>query len=105
MCTEVPLQVQGSDKTKLQVHGSVRAQLRDKNNYKIRRECTAVSLQVQGNDKTKLEVHGSVRAQLRVRNSYKIRREVHSSATAGVRRSQHEVSDNWQCQSMVKGYE
>ena len=54
---------------------------------------------------TKLEVRSSVRAQLRVRNSYKIRREVHSSATAGVRRSQDEVSDNWQCQSMVKGYE
>ena len=30
--------VQGSDKTKLEVHGSVRAQLKIKNNYKIRRE-------------------------------------------------------------------
>ena len=37
-CTAVPLQVQGSDKTKLEVHGGVRAQLRVKNSYKIRRE-------------------------------------------------------------------
>ena len=37
-CTEVQLQVQGSDKTKLEVHGSVRAQLRVKHSYKIRRE-------------------------------------------------------------------
>ena len=37
-CTTVPLQVQGSDKTKLEVHGSVRAQLRVKNSYKIRHE-------------------------------------------------------------------
>ena len=34
----MPLQVQESDKTKLEVHGSVRAQLRVKNNYKIRPE-------------------------------------------------------------------
>ena len=34
----MPLQVQGSDKTKLEVRNSVRAQLRVKNNYKIRRE-------------------------------------------------------------------
>ena len=32
------LQVQGSDKTKLEVHGGVRAQLRVENSYKIRRE-------------------------------------------------------------------
>ena len=37
-CTAVPLQVQSSDKTKLEVHGSVRAQLRVKNSCKIRRE-------------------------------------------------------------------
>ena len=37
-CTAVPLQVQDNDKTKLEVHGSVRAQLRVKNSYKIRRE-------------------------------------------------------------------
>ena len=37
-CTEVPLQVQGSDKTKLEVHESVRAQLRVMISYKIRRE-------------------------------------------------------------------
>ena len=30
--------MQGSDKTNLEVHGSVRAQLRVKNSYKIRRE-------------------------------------------------------------------
>ena len=35
-CTAVPLQVQGSDKTKLEGHGSVRAWLKVKNNYKIR---------------------------------------------------------------------
>ena len=35
-CTAMPLQVQGSDKTKLEVHGSVREQLRVKNSYNIR---------------------------------------------------------------------
>ena len=34
----MPLQVQGSEKTMLEVHGSVRAGLRVKNSYKIRRE-------------------------------------------------------------------
>ena len=34
----MPLQVQGSDITKLEVHGGVRAQLRVKNSYKIRGE-------------------------------------------------------------------
>ena len=34
----MPLQVQDSDKTKLEVHGSVRAWLRVKNSYKIRQE-------------------------------------------------------------------
>ena len=34
----MPMQVQGSDKTTLEVHGSVRAQLRFKNSYKIRRK-------------------------------------------------------------------
>ena len=34
----MPLQVQGSEKTKLEVHGSVRALLRVKNSCKIRRE-------------------------------------------------------------------
>ena len=37
-CIGVPLQVQGSDKTKLEVHGSVITQLSVKNSYKIRRE-------------------------------------------------------------------
>ena len=37
-CTAVPLQVQGSDKTKLEVNGSVRALLKAKTSYKIRRE-------------------------------------------------------------------
>ena len=32
----MPLQVQGSDKTELEVHGSVRAQLRVKNSNSIR---------------------------------------------------------------------
>ena len=34
----MPLQVQGSDKTMLEVHDSVRARLRVKNSYKNRRE-------------------------------------------------------------------
>ena len=34
----MPLQVQGSNKTKLEVHSSVRAELRVKNCFKIRRE-------------------------------------------------------------------
>ena len=84
-CTEVPLQVQGNEKMKLEVPGSVGAQLRVVNNYKIGETCTAMPLQVQGNDKTKLEVHGSVRAWLKVKNNYKIRGKVHSSATAGAR--------------------
>ena len=38
-CTAVPLQVLlGSEKTTLEVHGSVRARLRVKNSYQIRRE-------------------------------------------------------------------
>ena len=32
----MPLQVQDNDKTKLEVHGSVRKQLRVKNSYNIR---------------------------------------------------------------------
>ena len=35
------LQVQGSDKTKLEVHDSVRARFKIKNSYKIRREVHA----------------------------------------------------------------
>ena len=44
-CTAVPLQVQGNDKTKLEGHGSVRAQLRVNNSYKIRQEvhCSATA--------------------------------------------------------------
>ena len=34
----MPLQVQDSDKTKLEVHGSVRARFKIKNSYKIRLE-------------------------------------------------------------------
>ena len=34
----MPLQVQDGDKTMLEVHGSVRARLKVKNSYKIRRE-------------------------------------------------------------------
>ena len=34
----MPLQVQSSDKTKLEVHGSVQAWLKVKSNYKIRRD-------------------------------------------------------------------
>ena len=64
-CRTVPLQVQGSDKTKVEVHGSVRAQLTVKNNYKIRRE-----------------VHCSATAGAR---QAVIKREVHSSATVGAR--------------------
>ena len=61
----MPLQVQDSDKTKLEVHGGVRAQLRVKNTYKIRGE-----------------VHSSATA---VPRHAVIRREVHSSALAGAR--------------------
>ena len=82
----MPLQVQGSDKTKFEVHGSVRAWLKVKIVTRLGKRCTAVPLQVQGSDKTKLKVHGSVRARLNVMNSYKIRQEVHSSATSGARR-------------------
>ena len=42
----MPLQVQGSDKTKLEVHGSVSAQIRFKNSYKIRQRevhCSATA--------------------------------------------------------------
>ena len=34
----MPLQVQDGDKTMIEVHGSVRAQIRVKKSYKIRRE-------------------------------------------------------------------
>ena len=34
----MPLQVQGSDKTKLEVHGSVRARFKITDSYKIRQE-------------------------------------------------------------------
>ena len=34
----MPLQVQDGDKTKLEVHGSVRAEIRIKKSYKIGRE-------------------------------------------------------------------
>ena len=58
----MPLQVQGSDKTKLKVHSSVRAQLRLRIVTRLGERCTAVPLQVQGSDKTKLEVHNSITA-------------------------------------------
>ena len=35
-CIAVPLQVQDNDKTKLEVHGSVRARFKITNSYKIR---------------------------------------------------------------------
>ena len=37
-CTAVPLQVQGSDKTKLKVHGSVKTCLKVNHSYKVGRE-------------------------------------------------------------------
>ena len=59
----MPLQVQGSDKTKLEVQFGVRARFNITNSYMIRREgyssATAGTRQLQN----KLEVHGSVRAQ------------------------------------------
>ena len=61
----MPLQVQDNDKTKLEMHGSVRAESRVKNSYKIRRE-----------------VHSSATACAR---QAVIRQEVQSSATAGAR--------------------
>ena len=69
----MPLQVQDSDKTKLEAHGSVRAWLRLRIVTRLGKRCTAVPLQVQDSDPSKLKVHGSVRAQLVVINSYKIR--------------------------------
>ena len=60
-CITVSLQVQGSDKTKLEVHGSVRARLKVMNITRYSKRCIAVSLQVQDSDKTKLEVHGIAR--------------------------------------------
>ena len=35
-CIALPLQVQDNDKMRLEMHGSVRAQLKVKNSYKIR---------------------------------------------------------------------
>ena len=49
----MPLQVQGSDKTKLKMRSSVRAQLRLRIVTRLGKRCTAVPLQVQGSDKTK----------------------------------------------------
>ena len=57
----MPLQVKGNDKTKLEVHGSVRTWLKVMIGHRIRRE-----VQVKGSDKTKLEVQGSVRTWLKV---------------------------------------
>ena len=79
----MPLQVQDSDKTKLEVHGGVRAQLKVKNSYKIRGE-----------------MHSSATA---VPRHAVIRREVRTSALAGARQRQNEVRGAWQCQSVVKG--
>ena len=39
----MPLQLQGSDKTKLEVHGSVTARLKITNSYKIRREVHSIA--------------------------------------------------------------
>ena len=39
----MPLQVLGSDKTKLEVHGSVRARLMVKNSYQIRQEVHSIA--------------------------------------------------------------
>ena len=39
----MPLQVQDSDKTKLEVDGSVRARLKVKNCYKLRREVHSIA--------------------------------------------------------------
>ena len=49
----MPPQVQGSDKTKLEVHGSVRAREGLRIVKRSGERCTAVPLQVQGSDKTK----------------------------------------------------
>ena len=82
----MPVQVQGSDKTKLEVDMAVSEHgKRLRIVTRLGERCTAVPLQVQDGDKTKLEVQDSVGTQLRVKNSYKVRREVYSSATAGAR--------------------
>ena len=69
----MPLQVQDSDKTKLEVHGSVRVSEGLRIVTRLGERCTAVPLQVQDNDKTKLEVQFSVRARFKIINSYMIR--------------------------------
>ena len=61
----MPLQVQDSDKTKSEVHGSVRAWFKVKNSNKIRREVHTSPLQVQDCDNTKLEVHGLFKKRLK----------------------------------------
>ena len=49
----MPLQVQGSDKVKLKMPSSVRAQLRLRIVTRLGDRCIVVPLQVQGSDKTK----------------------------------------------------
>ena len=78
----MPVQVQDSDQTKLEVHGSVRARLKVKNSYRIRRSPQQCHCRCKA---TKLQVRGSVREQIGVKNSYKIRREGESSASAAAR--------------------
>ena len=49
----MPLHVQDSDKTKLEVRSSVRAQLRLRIVTRLGERCIAVPLQVEESDKTK----------------------------------------------------
>ena len=60
------LQVQDNDKTKLEVHGSVRAQLRVKNSYKIRREVHSSA--TAGERLSKNEVRGAWQCQSKVKD-------------------------------------
>ena len=67
----MPLQMQGSDKMKLEVHSSVGAWLKVKNSYKLQREVhSSATTGARQCQKTVIGKH-----------SYKIKREMHTSDT------------------------
>ena len=53
----MPLQVQGSDKRNLEVHGCVKTRLKVNIVTRLGERYTQVTLRVQEGDKAKLEVH------------------------------------------------
>ena len=62
----MPLQVQGSDKTKLEVHGSVRARFKITNSYKIRQKVHSSA--AAGARQWQIEVRGPWQCQSKVKN-------------------------------------